>query len=244
MVFCIRKAVFTDDHECIKNIGQQIKSLGVPIELGLPFDFYNSFQAIKRWLPRLAEELRDHSVPCIAIHAPEGPVVTYQPEDFLDWAHDIGDLSNKVGARMIIFHPQRASMIDDDEALALLSSNIKSLQQETTATVVLETFSGGERFNYKCLAAARLPLCLDTSHMGHKDAVTLVEKRHDQIKHVHLSEAQGRVTHRPVGKEGKAVMKRLAELRWDGTVCIEYLDRYVKEMIEDCKWLTGIYGDI
>jgi len=131
--------------------------------------------------------------------------------------------------------------MDDGESLGLLLDNIKALQREAAGTVVVETFIGGAYFGYKRIAAKGLPLCLDTSHMGHKDAITLVEKRHDQIKHVHLSEARDRVTHTPVGEQGQAVMKRLAALQWDGTVCIEYLDRYADEMIRDCERLAGLF---
>jgi sugar phosphate isomerase/epimerase len=241
MVFCIRKAVFTDDYVYPENIGQQIESLGIPIELGLPFDF-NRFKAVEQWLPRLAEDLLNHAVSCIAIHAPEGPVVSYEPEDFLSWAHSVAKLSNSLDAKAIVLHPLRGSSMDDSECLSFMLNNIKALQDETTTTVVLETFKGGEFFSYKRIAAKGLPICLDTSHMSHKDAITFVDKRHDQIRHVHLSEAKNLVPHMPVGERGQAVMERLAELQWDGTVCIEYSDRYADEMIEDYKRFAGMFG--
>jgi sugar phosphate isomerase/epimerase len=191
----------------------------------------------------LADEIRDHFVPCLSVHAPEGLVVGSHPDDFLTWARSVREFAVRVGAKVIVFHPVRAISTSYSECLKILSSNIKALQQESRAAdVVLETFKGGQYFSYEDIIAAGLPICLDTSHMSHKEALTVVERHHDQMRHVHLSRATDDMTHIPVKKRGISIIKRLAEYQWSGTVCLEYLDWYAEEMIKDCHRFVNIFG--
>jgi hypothetical protein len=237
MVFCVRKAVFAEKLDLPPITGLQFKSLGVPIELGLPFDF-DHFRAIEQWLPRIADEILDNSVHCVSIHAPEGPVVGFDPDGFLAWTRGMREFADKIGARIIVFHPLRVSSTSYDQSLKLLSNNIKALQQETVATVALETFKGGAYFDYKDLIGAGLPICLDTSHVSHQEALDVVGKCPEQIRHIHLSRATGSLTHLPAKKCEFGVVERLIGRQPSIAVCLEYLDRYASEMVRDCKRFT------
>jgi sugar phosphate isomerase/epimerase len=108
--------------------------------------------------------------------------------------------------------------------------------------VVLETFRGGQYFGYKELLDEGLPICIDTSHMKHVEALDLVERYHNKIVHVHLSEAMGGLTHQPAGKASLELLTRLTELGWDGSVCFEYLDGYAEEMRKDLKAFRSLFG--
>ena len=182
-------------------IGLQIQSLGVPIKLGFPFDF-DGFKAAERWLPRMVDEIIDNSISCVSVHAPEGPVVGFCPEGFPTRTRGIREFADKVGAVAIVFHPLRVSSTSYGECLNPLSNVIKVAQQETAATIILETFKGVPYFDYKDVLTEGLPICLDTSHMSHKEALAVVEKHHGQIWHVHLSEASNGLTHAAVRKPG------------------------------------------
>jgi len=244
MIFCVRKALFTPDSPTLpKGLGEDLKSLGVPIEIGLPFNI-DQFRTIEQWLPRLAKEIVENEVTCVSIHAPEGRVITYTTESFMKWTQSVRHLADDVGAEVIVLHPCLVNSIGRAKYLETLAANIEASRRDTSATIAIETFIGGQYFGYEEILAAGLPICLDTSHMKHSKATKVVEKNHSQITHVHLSQVKGGRPHQPVGKNGERILDKLAAKEWSGSVCMEYMDPLMAEMVRDCKRFEAKLGTL
>ena len=241
MVFCIRKPVFAGTDPNVDGIGQEIAALGVPVEIGLPFNF-SEFMAVAKWLPILAHEIVEHSVTCIAVHAPEGDVITRYSDTFLKSTADLSHFANQVGAKTIVFHPKEEPSVPHGECLDLLVKNITALQQTTGAVITVETFRSRKWIRYKEVITAGLPVCLDTSHLSHGDTLEVLDRHLDQVQHVHLSERKPGGVHLPVGEFGMQVLDRLARARWTGPVCLEYMDEYSAQAVEDCAELSNKFS--
>ena len=211
-----------------------MSGLGVPVEIGLPFAISN-YKPIATQLPALARELLDHSVTCTAIHAPEGDVVTRYTDTFLKWAGRLSDFANQVSAEVIVFHPKKPTALNRRTCLDFLVKNVAALQKTTRAVITVETFKGLKWIDYKAVIAAGLPLCLDTSHLSHRDTLEVLDGHLGQVRHIHISEAGDGDVHEPVGEFGTQVLHKLARARWAGSVCFEYMDEYFERAIEDCK---------
>jgi sugar phosphate isomerase/epimerase len=163
--------------------------------------------------------------------------------DYSSGASGISDFADYVGDRVIVIHPVEPAALPHNECLDLLAKNIRALQQTEQAVISVETFRGRKWIGYEDIFAVGLPVCMDTSHLVHNEAMGLLDRHLDQIRHVHLSEVVDGCVHQPVGEFGIQVVDKLVGYGWTGSICLEHMDEHAGQ-VTGSRGLQEIHEDV
>jgi len=216
---------------------------GIPIELALPY-VLDSFLAGMDHLDDLAAYVQSAGIIVCSVHAAQGRL---SDEAFMSWALPTTHFAEKIGAGVIVFHPERTAKADRTNLQLVALANAKRLQRETDATVAIETFA-----NPRCVLTPeeilekKLPMILDTSHLFPERIFGIIEAYSQGIAGIHLSELRGEgkesLPHLPVETYGFAILEALRATGWDGNVTLEYLPQFRGRLIPDRAALEELFA--
>jgi sugar phosphate isomerase/epimerase len=210
---------------------------GVPLEVALPWRLGDFLEQMDD-LPRLEHYLIENGIHVASLHATQGKLTD---DAFISWALPTVKLARKVGARIVVFHPNNAAKTEKFNLQLVALSNLKRLQRESGGVVVaIETFAHAKRvLTPEEVVTLKLPLVVDVSHLEPARTMTLIETYHRGIVGIHLSEVrwhdvyQKEHTHMPAGPICEKVLEKLRETKWRGVITLEYLSEFHELMFED-----------
>lgn len=240
MNFAIRREVDLSTYR------HNLKGLeGIPIELALPYRLDEFLKGTSQ-LQVLAAFVRDTGIISPSVHAPQGRIAD---DNFLFWARDVVLFAEVVGARSLVFHPESVRKDQRENLQMLAVRRVRELQRETAVRICVETFGSPKRVLLPEEVGERgLWMVLDTSHVFQDRARDLIERYHETIAAVHLSELREDATtgevrpHMPVQSFGIDVLRLLQEKGWSGTVTLEYLPEYHNRLLPDRQALEGLFS--
>lgn len=246
MKFSIRREVDFNNIE-----GRLSELQGVPIELALPYRV-NDYLEQRAKMPELERFIKDNKIIVHSVHATQGHLTD---KNFMDWAGETVKLAEKVGASVVVFHPESKAMDMRLNYQVIALQSIKRLQRECAVIIAIETFGNKKRvLTPEEIIEKKLPMVLDTSHLYKDRIIQVIEKYHKGIVNVHLSavapdpehpERPGEETqHQPIGRDSFCfhVVERLQQLGWDGIVTLEYMPWHHSKLIEDRQMLDEIFN--
>lgn len=216
---------------------------GVPIELALPY-ILDDFLAGMDRIDDLATFVKNNSIIVNSVHAPQGRLTD---ERFMFWALPTVQFAEYIGACLVVFHPENATKLSKPNLQTIALQNVKVLQSRTPVTVAIETFGKAKNLiTPEETIEKGLPMVLDTSHLFVERIFEVINSYAHGIAGVHLSEARGEgketLQHLPVRTYGFAVLEKLKEKSWDGSITLEYLPEFHDQLIPDRDALQGLFG--
>ncbi len=240
MKFSIRRDVG------LSNIQQDLSGLeGIPIELALPYKLEDFLAGMDR-LDDLAAFVLSHNIIVNSVHAPQGRL---SDEAFMSWALPTVQFAERVGAHVVVFHPESTAKTNRINLQVIALANLKRLKREASVTVAIETFGNAKRvLTPEEVIERGLPLILDTSHLFVPRIFETIQAYHSGIVGVHLSEmryddeAGHDLPHLPVESYGIEILQALRARGWDGNVTLEYLPQYHDHLIPDREVLEELFA--
>ncbi|MDD3847369.1 MAG: TIM barrel protein [Syntrophorhabdaceae bacterium] len=218
---------------------------GVPIELALPYKL-EDFLAEMDHLDDLASVVLSHNIIVNSVHAPQGRL---SDESFMSWALPTVQFAERVGAGIVVFHPESTAKTNRINLQIIALANLKRLKREASVTVAIETFGNAKRIiTPEETIEFKLPMILDTSHIFVSRIFQVIETYHSGIVGLHLSEmryddAAGHdLPHLPVESYGIEVLEALRAKNWDGNVTLEYLPQFHDRLIPDRAVLEELFA--
>ncbi len=183
MRFSIRRSIYFDAFD------KWLSGLaGVPIELALPYKLDDFLTGMDR-LDALAAYIHEKGVVVNTVHATQGRLCD---DRFMSWALPTMTFAEKIGALVVVFHPESVRKLDKPNLQVVALNNLKALQRLTSVTVAVETFGNAKRIiTPEEMIEFRLPMVLDTSHLFQQRIFTVIEQYSRGIVAVHLSELRG-----------------------------------------------------
>lgn len=218
---------------------------GIPIELALPYKLEDFLAGMDR-LDDLAAFVLSHNIIVNSVHAPQGRL---SDEAFMSWALPTVQFAERVGAHVVVFHPESTAKTNRINLQVIALANLKRLKREASVTVAIETFGNAKRvLTPEEVIERGLPLILDTSHLFVRRIFEVIEAYHSGIVGVHLSEmryddeAGHDLPHLPVESYGIEVLEALRAKDWSGNVTLEYLPQFHDQLIPDRTTLEELFA--
>ena len=239
MCFAIRREVTLEDHE------RDLAGLnGVHIELALPHRLEDHL-AKRGNLDSLAACVEKLEISCPSVHAPQGRL---SDAAFLSWARETVRFAETVKARVIVFHPESAPLLERPALQLLAVRHLMELQRDTAVRVAVETFGNRKRIlRPEELGEKGMWMVLDTSHVFPERIAALIDGYHGCLAGIHLSEMRKEAAtgetrpHLPVESYGLHVLMKLREKGWSGAVTLEYLPEYHHRLLQDRNALEALF---
>jgi len=218
---------------------------GVPIELALPYKLEDFLAGMDR-LDDLTAFVLSHNIIVNSVHAPQGRL---SDEAFMSWARSTVQFAERVGAHVVVFHPESTAKTNRINLQVIALANLKRLKREASVTVAVETFGNAKRIiTPEETIDFKLPMVLDTSHLFVPRIFQVIEAYHSRIVGVHLSEmryddtAGHDLPHLPVESYGIEVLEALGAKDWSGNVTLEYLPQFHDQLIPDRAVLEELFA--
>ena len=218
---------------------------GIPIELALPYKLEDFLAGMDR-LDDLTAFVLSHNIIVNSVHAPQGRL---SDDAFMSWARPTVQFAERVGAAVVVFHPESTAKTERINLQVIALANLKRLKREASVTVAVETFGNAKRvLTPEETIKFKLPMILDTSHLFVPRIFEIIQTYHSGIVGVHLSEmryddAAGHdLPHLPVASYGIEVLEALRARGWDGNVTLEYLPQYHDRLIPDRAVLEELFA--
>ena len=223
----------------VDHLNERLAGVDFPVELALPHR-YEWWQEAAGRMDEMLACLDSLKLSVATIHATQASI---SDSHFLQWGQETIRVADRVGARSVTVHPNRARNSRADHQFAA-TGHLRQLQRHSTAVFCVETFGGKDRvFRPEELVDVKLPMTLDVAHIGdNKRILGLIDKHWRSIPVVHLSARASNCWSRrpdvPLSAEGRSehhlpldpfciqVVRKLAGLGWSGTIVLEYLPHY------------------
>lgn len=243
MRFCVRQPItFSTSNERLRKVS------GIPIELAFPQDL-DEFLAGKDHLQDVVQQVKEHGVPVLSVHAPDGHLAD---DLFGDWAGRVVQTAEALKAPIVVLHPEPEPHGFTEPDHKAVIDNIQHLQDRTKVTIAMETFWDMPRILMPDeIMKNQIPMVLDTSRMPKSEITWVIESYHTHIVNLHLSSVTRDTgvkgiarQHQPIDRDGFCMdlLDRLQELEWQGLVTLEYMPWLHAKVLEDRKLLERIYG--
>ena len=206
--------------ESVEQIPDRFADVDFPIELALPWQYRMWEEALPKW-DEMVAALEEADLDVASVHATQGRI---SDPSFLTWGRETCELAERLGARTVTVHPNRAKKTKLSSQ-ALAQQHIRALQRETEVVISVETFGGRDRvFTPDEIMGHNLPMTLDTAHLHDDERILrIVRDYRRHIPVVHLSARASGEHHLPVDAFCIRLVRELASLGWPGVIVLEYL---------------------
>jgi len=226
----------------VDQLEERYKDVDFPIELALPWKYYQLWLPMETSLGRVLEFFQNAGLNILSIHATQGYITE---DNFQDWGKKTIEFAESLGVQNITVHPNKLRQKTSREFYQQKALDmIEQLQNGCKARFSIETFMHHKRvFRPMELVEMDIPMTLDVAHIYEENMIwSILTKNWKNIPVVHLS-AKGETGHHlPIDDFCIRVVEYLAGLNWQGIVVLEYLFEFHKQLPDDIAKLHRIIG--
>jgi len=226
----------------IHQIPRRMQGIDIPIELTLPYK-YDDWKGVVKNFDRMLTTLEDSHVTINTVHATHGKI---SDKSIFEWGQQTIRVAEHFGAQTITVHPNCVRKQRGDMQV-LARSYLRQLQRHTSVVISVETFTSNDRiFSPEEIIAYKLPMTLDTAHIyEHERIMRIIDNYWGNIHVVHLSARGEEGPHLPIDSFCIQVVRKLVNLKWSGTITLEYLPWHHYRLKSDIEIVKqALIGDV
>jgi len=230
--------------DTIDQLDERYSNIDYPIELALPWKYYQLWLPLETSLGRVLEFFLNAGLDILSIHATQGYITE---DNFQDWGKKTIEFAEGLGVKNITVHPNKLKQkknISREYYQRKALDMIQVLQNGYQARFSIETFMHHKRvFRPMELVEMDIPMTLDVAHIKEENMIWSILTRHwKNIPVVHLSAKTENGHHFPIDEFCIRVVEFLAGMNWQGIVVLEYLYEYHEQLPDDIAKLHRIIG--